>query len=225
MKLFKLLCIILALTVTLSFVACGSKGDNGDNGDNPGDVEGGGNGEDTGEGDNGDNDGNTDDDITDDGGDKEDNGGDSDNQGGNSGSTPEIPDDTDTPTLPEGGNGNEGSGDGNEGNGDGTGGDHFYHQLADEPDMNKTMALFLSRGRNETVSDQWQSQILLRILLRARVIYVSAMPSAMVEAMHMIPADSLEDALVKAKALTGKENPTITAIPDGVSVVVKQVNV
>jgi len=109
--------------------------------------------------------------------------------------------------------------------GDGTGGDHFYHQLADEPDMNKTMALFLSRGRNETESDQWQSQILLRILLRARVIYVSAMPSVMVEAMHMIPADSLEEALAKAKTLIGKENPTITAIPDGVSVVVKQVNV
>ena len=108
---------------------------------------------------------------------------------------------------------------------DGIGGDHFYHQLADEPDMNKTMALFLSRGRNETESDQWQSQILLRILLRARVIYVSAMPSVMVEAMHMIPADSLEEALAKAKTLIGKENPTITAIPDGVSVVVKQVNV
>lgn len=109
--------------------------------------------------------------------------------------------------------------------GDGIGGDHFYHQLADEPDMNKTMAMFLSRGRNETEPDQWQSQILLRILLRAKVIYVSAMPKDMVEAMHMIPAASLEEALSKAKALTGKENPTITAIPDGVSVVVKQVNV
>ena len=30
--------------------------------------------------------------------------------------------------------------------GDGIGGDHFYHQLADEPDIHKTMALFLSRG-------------------------------------------------------------------------------
>ena len=38
--------------------------------------------------------------------------------------------------------------------GDGIGGDHFYHQLADEPDIHKTMATFLSRGRNETVPDQ-----------------------------------------------------------------------
>ena len=31
--------------------------------------------------------------------------------------------------------------------GDGIGGDHFYHQLADEPDINKTMSEFLSRGK------------------------------------------------------------------------------
>ena len=109
--------------------------------------------------------------------------------------------------------------------GDGTGGDHFYHQLADEPDMTKTMEMFLSRGRNETESDQWQTQILLRILLRAKVIYVSTMPDEMVKAMHMIPASSLDGALRKAKELVGKENLTVTAIPDGVSVVVKQVNV
>ena len=30
---------------------------------------------------------------------------------------------------------------------DGLGGDHFYHQLADEKDINKTMALFLGRDR------------------------------------------------------------------------------
>ena len=47
MKLFKFLCILLALTVTLSFVACKGNTDNGDNGGDTGDV-----------GDNGDN-GNT----------------------------------------------------------------------------------------------------------------------------------------------------------------------
>lgn len=104
---------------------------------------------------------------------------------------------------------------------DGTGGDHFYHQLADERDINKTMELFLSRSRNETVPDQWQSQILVRILKKARVIYVSEMPDDMVENMHMLPAHSLEEAIAKAKELVTVENPIITAIPDGVSVVVK----
>ena len=103
---------------------------------------------------------------------------------------------------------------------DGIGGDHFYHQLADEADINKTMNIFLSRGRNETIPDQWQTQILLRILMKAKVIYVSDMADEIVEKMHMIPADSLEKAITKAKKIVSKENITLTAIPDGVSVMV-----
>ena len=105
--------------------------------------------------------------------------------------------------------------------GDGIGGDHFYRQLADEPDINKTMDLFLSRGRNETVPDQWQTQIFIRVLQKASVVYVSRVDSRSVEAMHMIPAADLQEAMEKAKLLIGKENPTITAIPDGVAVMVK----
>ena len=103
---------------------------------------------------------------------------------------------------------------------DGTGGDHFYRQLADEKDVNKTMALFLSRKRNETVPDQWQTQIFIRILNRASVVYVSNMPADAVESMHMIPAASLDEAVSIAKRIAGKEKPSIVAIPDGVSVIV-----
>ena len=106
--------------------------------------------------------------------------------------------------------------------GDGTGGDHFYHQLADEPDICKTMASFRSRGRQETAPDQWQSQILLRILMHASVIYVSDMADEVVERMHMTSAHSLEEAIQKAKAILGKEEPTVTAIPDGIAVVVRK---
>lgn len=104
---------------------------------------------------------------------------------------------------------------------DGIGGDHFYHQLADEPDIRKTMDLFLSRGRNETVPDQWQTQIMLRILMRAKVIYISEMDDATVEQMHMVPAHSIEEALQIAGKLLGKDDFTVAAIPDGVSVIVK----
>ena len=104
---------------------------------------------------------------------------------------------------------------------DGVGGDHFFHQLADEPDIHKTMALFRSRGRNETVPDQWQTQILLRVLMRASVIYISEMEDETVKKMHMTPAHSIREALEIAKKLLGKEDPTVTAIPDGVSVIVK----
>ena len=103
---------------------------------------------------------------------------------------------------------------------DGTGGEHFYRQLADEKDINKTMDIFLSRARNETVPDQWQSQILLRILMKARVIYVSDMLREEVEKMHMIPAYTLDEAMNLAKKLINKDDYTVTAIPDGVSVVV-----
>ena len=106
--------------------------------------------------------------------------------------------------------------------GDGIGGDHFYHQLADEPDIGKTMALFRSRGRQETVPDQWQTQILLRVLEHARVIYISDMPDELVEKMHMIPAHSVDEALAFAKKLLQKENIKIVAIPDGVSVIVRK---
>ncbi len=105
---------------------------------------------------------------------------------------------------------------------DGTGGDHFYHQLADEEDISKTMSEFLSRGRNETLPDQWQAQILIRILMRATVIYVSEADDKIVEAMHMIPAHSLTEAVDMAKEIINKENPGIVAIPEGVSVIVRK---
>ncbi len=103
---------------------------------------------------------------------------------------------------------------------DGTGGEHFYRQLAQEPDIQKNMDKILSRGRNETVPDQWQAQILLRILLRAKVIYVSEMPDDLVEKMHMIPAKSVAEAVAKAKELLGKQDVKIAAIPDGIAVMV-----
>ena len=104
---------------------------------------------------------------------------------------------------------------------DGIGGDHFYCQLAQEPDIDKTMALFLSRGKEQTVPDQWQTQVFLRVLKKATVIFLSEMDDATIREMHMLPAKTMEEALQKAKAILNKENPDIVAIPDGISVIVK----
>lgn len=104
---------------------------------------------------------------------------------------------------------------------DGIGGDHFYHQLADEPNIDKTMSLFISRGKNETVPDQWQTQVMLRVLKRASVIYVSEMDDETISKMHMIPAKDISDAIEKAKKILANENPKIVAIPDGISVIVQ----
>ncbi|MBR6523438.1 MAG: hypothetical protein IKT39_02355 [Clostridia bacterium] len=70
--------------------------------------------------------------------------------------------------------------------------------------------------------DQWQTQIMLRVLMRAKVIYISEMDDVTVEKMHMIPAHSIGEAIEKAKGILGKEEITITAVPDGVSVVVQK---
>ena len=103
---------------------------------------------------------------------------------------------------------------------DGHGGEQFYRQLAKSEDISATMREFLSRGRSETLPDQWQTQILLRILTKASVVYVSDAPNEMIRKMHMHPARSIDEALKIAKKILGKENPTVTAIPDGIAVMV-----
>lgn len=105
---------------------------------------------------------------------------------------------------------------------DGIGGDHFYHQLADESDISKTMDVFLKRGRGETVPDQWQTQVMLRVLMHASVVYVSDMPEDIIRKMHMTPAKTLDEAIIVAKKMVESKEPKIVAIPDGVSVIVKK---
>lgn len=55
---------------------------------------------------------------------------------------------------------------------------------------------------------------------KAKIIYVSDLSPDIVEKMHMIPAKALNEVIGLAKKLLAKEDATITAIPDGVSVVV-----
>ena len=87
-------------------------------------------------------------------------------------------------------------------------------------DMDALMADILRRGRGETLPDQWQAQIMIRILQRAKVVYVSDAEDELVEKLHMTPAHSLHEALELAEDLLGKKDATITAIPDGVGVIV-----
>lgn len=105
---------------------------------------------------------------------------------------------------------------------DGIGGKHFHDQLMSESDINKTMALFLSRGRDETVPDQWQTQVMLRVLMHASVIYISDMDDKTIKELHMTPAHSIDEALEIARKMLGKSDAKIVAIPDGVSVIVEK---
>ena len=107
---------------------------------------------------------------------------------------------------------------------DGHGGEDFYNNLKNAESIQKAMDEILARGRNETVFDQWEAQILMRMLLKFTIIMVTEAPQQMIEDMHMKYAASVDDALAMAKEVLAKKgitDPKITVIPDGVSVIVK----
>ena len=105
--------------------------------------------------------------------------------------------------------------------GDGTGGDAFHNAFLEERDIEKLYKGFLDTPKIETIPDQWESQILCRILLKAKaVIYVSDYDSKILEDFHFIPVKTLDEAMEKANELMGKDS-TVTVIPDGIAVIVK----
>ncbi|MCH1981678.1 nickel-dependent lactate racemase [Ruminococcus sp. OA3] len=105
---------------------------------------------------------------------------------------------------------------------DGHGGQNFYDLFANEKSENVIMKRILETDRNETVPDQWEAQILCRILMNYHVIMVTQAPREMIEAMHMTYAADFEEALGLADVYLGKKNAGITVIPDGVSVIIRR---
>lgn len=103
---------------------------------------------------------------------------------------------------------------------DGTGGDDFYHAMKNNDSADDIYNGIMKRDRNETEPDQWMVQILARILKKAQVIYVSDCDSEIVKGYHFIPEADLDSAIKRAKEMIKKTNPTIVAIPEGISVVV-----
>lgn len=103
---------------------------------------------------------------------------------------------------------------------DGHGGEAFCREMSGGDDMDALYEGIMYRSRRETKPDQWQAQIMMRVLKRARIVYVSDAPDELVRRLHMIPAHSLEEAVKTAEMLTGNPDASVTAIPDGVSVIV-----
>ena len=100
---------------------------------------------------------------------------------------------------------------------DGTGGEDFYRTLRDCESIEKLLEEIRSTPMEETVPDQWQYQILARILEKKRVIYVTEPKwESMIREMKMDFAPTLEEALRQARKLTG--DGEITVIPNGISV-------
>ncbi|MBQ8292510.1 MAG: nickel-dependent lactate racemase [Bacilli bacterium] len=102
---------------------------------------------------------------------------------------------------------------------DGTGGEFFYKLLADNPSAEVAYQKLNDVEPSDTEFDQWEAQILARILCKAHVIIVSEhCDPAIIKGMHIDHAYTLDEALNKARELKGADKK-ITIIPDGISVI------
>ena len=103
---------------------------------------------------------------------------------------------------------------------DGHGGEEFYHWFQKAQSPQQVADKIAQIAMEDTVADQWEAQILARILLKCTVILVTDQcPATLITDMHMRHATTLEQALRMAEALVGAPSK-ITVIPDGVSVIV-----
>lgn len=102
----------------------------------------------------------------------------------------------------------------------GIGGNGFYESFRDCKDIPGLLDSFRQIPPEKTVVDQWQSQILARILAHHSVILISDLDEKIVRDFQMIPAESVEQALGIAERLLKKEDYTIAVIPEGISVII-----
>ena len=103
---------------------------------------------------------------------------------------------------------------------DGHGGDVFFRWLAERKGPEEVLRDIEGVPPENTRMDQWEAQILARVLMKAECIFVTGEENrAMVEKMHMKWAPTVEDALAIAEARLGPD-ATVAVIPDGVGVIV-----
>ena len=99
---------------------------------------------------------------------------------------------------------------------DGIGGVHFEKlmRIGNENEIDD----FLSKiPPKESIPEQWCAQIFARILKKHKLILVSDLDAELVTQLNMIPANSPDEALDKARQIVGG-NAEVVVIPDGVAV-------
>lgn len=105
---------------------------------------------------------------------------------------------------------------------DGSGGDGFYRALHQCQSPRALLAEILTVPMEQTKPDQWEYQILARMMCRHRIIFVSD-PSVqgLLEEMKLEYAPNLEVALDRAYGSKGAQAHTVV-IPNGISVIVER---
>lgn len=105
---------------------------------------------------------------------------------------------------------------------DGHGGEGFYQTFKQAESPKDVEDEILKVKMEDTIADQWESQILARILSRHKVFFVADEGTKeILEDMHIEYSSSVEDAIKKAIEIKGKD-AKIAVIPDGVSVIVNK---
>ena len=102
---------------------------------------------------------------------------------------------------------------------DGHGGESFMKTMTQDLTPAEILARIEATSKEDTVPDQWESQILARILSRFHVVLVSEADPALVSAMKMHPAADLPQAIRIAEELLGHPG-SITVIPEGISTII-----
>ncbi len=105
---------------------------------------------------------------------------------------------------------------------DGHGGEEFFKWFAERDGAASVTRDILKIPPEETRMDQWEAQILARVLEKATCYFVTGEEKReLIEAMHMRWAPDVNSALEQASAMLG-ENASVTVIPDGVGVIMTE---
>ena len=102
---------------------------------------------------------------------------------------------------------------------DGHGGESFRDTMIQPIPAAEILRKIQATPKADTVPDQWESQILCRILSQFHVVLVTQADPELVKAMKMHPAANLEEALAIAETLLGRPGK-VTVIPEGISTIV-----
>lgn len=103
---------------------------------------------------------------------------------------------------------------------DGHGGESFMRTMTEGKSAAEILRTIEATPPGDTVPDQWESQILARILSRFHVVLISLADPELVRAMKMHPAKDLPEALSIAESLLGRKG-TVTVIPEGISTIIR----
>ena len=98
---------------------------------------------------------------------------------------------------------------------DGHGGEKFYRTFSSGRSAKQILSDIRRIPMEKTQQDQWQSQIMAKVMAEHPVILVSTLEPSFIEKMGLIAAENLEAAIEKADALLHTQEK-ILVLPDGI---------